>query len=499
MEKIVVVDFGSQYTQLIARRIREIGVFSEIVPWFDLKFDASVKGVVLSGGPASVREGEAPKIRLDSLPNVPVLGICYGHQLLATLLGGKVGRGKGEFGKTVLKDVKDSTLLREFVPGDVVWMSHWDEVKKLPKDVKVIASTDGCRVAAFERHPFYGVQFHPEVYHTPKGKAVFETFAFDICKIKEKWKMEDFVEKTIEELRRQVKGKVLCAASGGVDSTTLAFLLHKAVGRNLVAVFVNNGLLRKGEVEEVRGAFKEHKIPLHYIDASETFLQRLKGVTDPERKRKIIGNTFIEIFEDFARKTGVQYLAQGTLYPDVIESGGFPGAARIKSHHNVGGLPERLSLKLIEPFKLLFKDEVRKVAKIIGVPEHIIRRHPFPGPGLAVRILGEITPENLKVLREADRIVIEEIKRAGIYDEIWQAFAVLLPVKSVGVQGDTRSYGRTVVVRAVTSVDGMTAHWYHMPYEVLEKISERITREIEEVNRVVYDVTSKPPATIEWE
>ncbi len=510
MDKILILDFGAQYTQLIARRVRELNVLS-LVENFDYPYEKIIelapKGVILSGGPSSVYQTGAP------LPDkrifetgIPIFGICYGLQVIAHLLGGEVDRSAHqEFGKAMLV-VDDSKDIFHGI-GDVskVWMSHADKVTKLPGGFVPIAHTDNSPIAAVrsEERKTFGVQFHPEVVHTSKGKEILGNFVFKVCGCKADWEPGNFIEDTVRNVRAAVgNDKVICAMSGGVDSAVAAVLLHKAIGTQLHAVHIDNGVMRKDESRKVVEYFrKTFDINLHYVDATSTFLEKLRGVTDPEKKRKIIGNTFIEVFEKVAHEfSDVKFLAQGTLYPDVIESQSHKGpSAKIKTHHNVGGLPEVMKLKLIEPFRLLFKDEVRQVGRALGISEEVITRHPFPGPGLAVRILSDITPEKLEILRDADEIFIDEIKKHGIYTDIWQAFAVLLPVQSVGVMGDERTYEYTIALRAVTSEDGMTADWAQMPYDLLAKVSGRIINEVRGVNRVVYDISSKPPATIEWE
>ncbi|HUI31551.1 MAG TPA: glutamine-hydrolyzing GMP synthase [Candidatus Acidoferrales bacterium] len=510
MDKVLILDFGAQYTQLIARRVRELNVLS-LVENFDFPLnkirELNPKGIILSGGPSSVYQKKAPLPKRDVLESgIPILGICYGLQVVAHLLGGEVDRSAHqEFGKALLV-VDDSGDLLSGI-GDVskVWMSHADKVTKLPTGFSPIAHTDNSPVAAVRSasKKIYGVQFHPEVVHTAKGREILSNFLFKICGCTGDWKAGNFIEEKIHEIREKVgDGKVICALSGGVDSAVAAVLIQKAIGDKLHAVHIDNGLMRKDESKKVVKYFKNNfKMNLHYIDASKTFLRKLRGVVDPEKKRKIIGNTFIEVFEKAAREIKkVKFLAQGTLYPDVIESQSHKGpSAKIKTHHNVGGLPEVMKLKLIEPFRLLFKDEVRNVGRELGISDEIIERHPFPGPGLAVRILGDVSPEKLEILRQADDIFIDEIKKHGIYTDIWQAFAVLLPVQSVGVMGDERTYECTVALRAVTSEDGMTADWAQVPYDLLAKVSGRIINEVRGVNRVVYDISSKPPATIEWE
>ncbi|MGO9480770.1 MAG: glutamine-hydrolyzing GMP synthase [Candidatus Kryptoniota bacterium] len=510
MDKVLILDFGGQYTQLIARRVRELKVLS-LVENFDFPFekirDLAPRGIILSGGPSSVYQDNAPLPDKRILASgIPILGICYGLQIIAYQLDGEVDRSaRQEFGKAMLV-VDDMTDLLAGV-GDVskVWMSHADKITKLPTGFAPIAHTDNSPVAAFssKSKKIYGVQFHPEVVHTTKGKEILSNFLFKICGCTGDWKAGNFIEEKIREIKETVGNqKAICALSGGVDSAVAAVLMQRAIGDKLHAVHIDNGLMRKDESKKVVEYFKNNfKMNLHHVDASGTFLRKLRGVADPEKKRKIIGNTFIEVFEKTAHEIkDVIFLAQGTLYPDVIESQSHKGpSAKIKTHHNVGGLPEVMKLKLIEPFRLLFKDEVRQVGRELGISNEIIDRHPFPGPGLAVRILGDISPEKLEILRQADDIFIDEIKKHGIYTDIWQAFAVLLPVQSVGVMGDERTYEFTIALRAVTSEDGMTADWAQVPYEVLAKVSGRIINEVRGVNRVVYDISSKPPATIEWE
>lgn len=510
-EKILILDFGSQYNQLIARKVREQNVFCEIVPpAIDIKsIDRyETKGIILSGGPASVYAPGAPACdtRIFSL-GIPVLGICYGMQLMTRILGGEVTRSRSrEYGRAPLLVSNHRHLFKGVPQESVTWMSHGDKVKRMPKGFKRIAASKNTPVAAFANFEkkLYGVQFHPEVAHTKFGRKIIGNFLKDVCCVKSDWSMKSFVRETVSEIRRTVgKGKVVLGLSGGVDSSVAAILINKAVGHRLICIFVDNGLLRKQEARRVREIFQKHfKINLKCVDASKEFLQGLKGVTDPEKKRKIIGKTFIRVFEREAKKIGsVEYLAQGTLYPDLIESrSAFGGpSATIKTHHNVGGLPMRMRLKLVEPLKYLFKDEVRKVGRELGMHQDVLGRHPFPGPGLAVRIIGDVTKERCDILREVDDRFISSIKSEGFYDDIWQAFAVLLPIKSVGVMGDERTYENVVALRAVTSVDGMTADWARIPQEVLAKISNRIINEVKGVNRVAYDISSKPPATIEWE
>ncbi|MBC7323697.1 MAG: glutamine-hydrolyzing GMP synthase [Moorella sp. (in: Bacteria)] len=508
-EIVLVLDFGGQYNQLIARRIREAGVYSEMIP-FNTPLEEILarrpRGIVFSGGPASVYGPGAPRIdRALYESGIPILGICYGMQLMAHDLGGRVDAAEGrEYGKTELEITDPDDILFARLPGTMpCWMSHGDYISAPPPGFIVTARSAYTPVAAMSDpgRRLYGVQFHPEVKHTPLGQEMLHRFLFQVCGCRGDWSVSSFIEEQVAAIRERVgDGRVLCALSGGVDSSVAAALVHRAVGDHLTCVFVNHGLLRQGEAEQVQKTFGEAmQINLVYVDASERFLAKLAGVTDPEAKRKIIGHEFIRVFEEEARKLGkVDFLVQGTLYPDVIESG-TATAAVIKSHHNVGGLPEDMELELIEPLRLLFKDEVRRVGEQLGLPEEIVWRQPFPGPGLAVRILGEVTPEKLAILRQADAIVTDEIRRAGLYREIWQSFAVLPSMKSVGVMGDERTYAYPIVVRAVTSDDAMTADWARLPYDLLERISTRIVNEVRHVNRVVYDITSKPPATIEWE
>lgn len=509
---VLILDFGSQFTQLIARRVRENRVYCEIHP-FDRGVDISRKhppsAIILSGGPAGIYEATAPQLDPRVLDlGVPVLGICYGLQAIVHTLGGVVERSdRREYGRAILKTVQpDSVLLKGVKEGGQVWMSHGDKVIHLPENLRATGGTDETDFAAVESRDgrISGVQFHPEVVHTPDGNAILRNFLFTIADLKPEWSMASFIETTVAQVRERVgDAHVVAALSGGVDSSVMVTLLHKALGDRLHPIFVNNGLLRKGEAEEVRLTFEEALgIPLDYVDASQRFLSRLKGVTDPELKRKIIGEEFIRVFEEEARRfPDVRFLAQGTLYPDVIESVSFRGgpSVTIKSHHNVGGLPERMDLELLEPLRELFKDEVRILGSELGLPDSLVWRHPFPGPGLGVRILGEVTPERVKLLQEADAIAIEEIRKAGLYRSIWQAFVVLLPVRSVGVMGDGRTYEHVAALRSVEAQDGMTADWFRMPQEVLATISNRIINEVRGINRVVYDISSKPPSTIEWE
>ncbi|MBU2839156.1 glutamine-hydrolyzing GMP synthase [Acidithiobacillus thiooxidans] len=512
-ERILILDFGSQFTQLIARRVRETHVYCEIHPHHMSLTDIQnwePQGIILSGGPASVHDQDAPMVDPGIFAlGLPILGICYGLQLMAHVLGGAVAKAEHrEYGRAQLQIQEASGPLLPFKSADAteeVWMSHGDRIEKMPDGFRILASSANSPLAAIGdpvRH-FYGVQFHLEVVHTPRGAEMLTAFVRGVCGCHGQWTMHSYVDSAVATIRAQVgKGKVIAALSGGVDSAVAAVLIHRAIGDQLTCIFVDNGLLRFGESEKVQTVFRNYfQIPLQVVDARQRFLDVLDQVTDPEKKRKAIGNLFIEIFEEEAKKVeGADFLAQGTLYPDVIESVSFKGpSATIKSHHNVGGLPERMHLKLVEPLRELFKDEVRELGRELGMPEEVIRRQPFPGPGLAIRCLGAIDASRLEILRRADRIVMEEVREAGLYDQLWQAFAVLLPVRSVGVMGDARTYDETIALRAVESSDGMTADWAHLPYAVLGRISTRIINEVSGINRVVYDISSKPPATIEWE
>lgn len=509
---IVVLDFGAQYSQLIARRVRELGVYSLILPFNatadEIRAQGRVKGIIFSGGPASVPQPDSPRPSQEIFEmGLPVLGICYGLQVMSHMLGGEVECPEHkEYGIANIDIMARSPLFKDVSAHSQVWMSHGDRVSRLPAGFTVTASTPSCPYTAVENREksFYGVQFHPEVVHSLEGQKMISNFVLDICKAEADWNMGSFVNEAVEAIRAEVGDRnVLCGLSGGVDSSVAALLIHKAIGDQLVCVFVNNGMLRKGEAENVLSLFGKHfNIRLQYADAEKEFLDALKGKTDPEDKRKTIGKLFIDTFYNEARKCGdISYLAQGTLYPDIVESKSpFGGpTSTIKSHHNVGGLPEDLKWKLLEPLKDLFKDEVRALGKELGLPEELVNRHPFPGPGLGVRCIGEVTKERLDTLREIDAIFIEEIRKAGLYGEIWQALADLLPVKSVGVQGDERTYREVCTLRAVTSADAMTADWYRLPYDVMQRCASRICNEVSAVNRVLYDITSKPPATIEWE
>jgi len=511
-DTILVLDFGGQYCHLIARRIREFHVYSEILPGdvglediMKLRDRMVVKGMILSGGPASVYDPGAPRPKPDILEaGVPILGICYGHQLLAQMLGGYVARGtKAEYGIAVARILKPVGVLEGLGPRERVWMSHMDLVAELPEGFEVLAETDTCPIAAF-RDPsgrFYGLQWHPEVVHTENGVKMLENFVFNVCGCTPNWSMEDFIPKAIQEIRSVVgSGKAVIALSGGIDSSTAAVLSSKALGDRLHAIFIDTGLMREGEVEYVREVFSKMLPNLHVVDASREFFEALKGVRDPETKRRIIGETFIRVFERIAKKVGAEYLIQGTIYPDRIESGFRKFSDKIKTHHNVAGLPSKMEFKaIVEPLRDLYKDEVREVARRLGLPEQIVHRQPFPGPGLAVRVIGEVTPEKVRILRRVDAIVREEIEKSGLWKGLWQYFAVLLDVKTTGIKGDKRAYGYVVAIRAVESREAMTASFAKLPWDLLERLATRITNEVPEVVRVVYDITHKPPATIEWE
>ncbi|TRZ48485.1 glutamine-hydrolyzing GMP synthase [bacterium] len=510
-QTIVILDFGSQYTQLIARRVRNSKVFSKIIPYNTPTKEIAAmapKGLILSGGPASVTDKKSPYPDKGIFKlGVPVLGICYGMQVIAEMLGGKVKHTKGrQYGKIELFINENRDLFAQLPGNFTCWASHGDYVSKVPAGFRASAHTMNAPVMAISnrQRKIYGVQFHPEVTHTEKGNQILSNFLFKICGCTSRWTMQSFVKESIAIIKKTVgRDRVVLGLSGGVDSAVAAILIHKAIGRNLRCIFVDNGLLRKDEPQQIKGIFRNNfHLNLDYVDRSKRFLVRLKDIVDPEAKRKIIGEEFIRVFEEEAQKVKhAKYLGQGTLYPDVIESLSPIGSpsSRIKSHHNVGGLPAHMKLKLIEPLRELFKDEVRLIAKELNLPENVIYRQPFPGPGLAVRIIGEVTEDRLRLLREVDQRVVEEIKSAGLYEQVWQSFAVLLPIKSVGVMGDERTYENVVALRCVTSLDGMTADWVKLPYEVLEKMSNRIINEVKGVNRVVYDISSKPPATIEWE
>lgn len=509
-EKVIIVDFGSQYTQLIARKVRELNAYSEIIPCHQTPvIDAQVKGVILSGSPCSVNEEGAPNPEVLKLADhVPVLGICYGAQLMAKQSGGEVARSnKREYGRAHLV-IEDATsiLLEGIDQGSQVWMSHSDSIKALPVSGKVLAKTESIPVAAYAlegyKHPIFGLQFHPEVYHSSQGKEIIKNFLVGACRVNQDWTPAHYIDETVGRLKEEIGDqKVVMALSGGVDSTVAATLIHKAIGDRLYCIFVDNGLLRKDEFENVLEGYKTLGLNVKGVDAKQLFYQALDGVTDPEQKRKTIGRLFIEVFQKEANELDdVAFLGQGTIYPDVIESVSVNGpSVTIKSHHNVGGLPDTLKLKLVEPLRFLFKDEVRRIGKELGIGDTFLGRHPFPGPGLGIRILGAVTPEKVAMLQEADAIYIQHLRKAGLYDEIWQAGAILLPVQSVGVMGDERTYEYTVALRAVTSTDGMTADFAHIPHQILAQISNDIINNVKGINRVVYDISSKPPATIEWE
>ena len=507
-EMVLILDFGSQYTQLIARRIRELNVYCEIHPYNEIdKLSSNVKGIILSGSPFSVYDEQAPVPNLDIFRGkVPVLGICYGAQFLAYHAGGQVQPSPTrEYGRANLISInKVSELLKEINQNTQVWMSHGDSITHIPENFEVICSTSDVKFAGYKiaGETTYGIQFHPEVHHSEQGKQILKNFVVDICRCSQTWTPDSFIETSVKTLREQLQNdKVILAISGGVDSSVAAYLLHRAIGNNMTGIFVNNGLLRKNEFETVLENYKKTGLNVIGVDASQQFYQKLKGVSEPEQKRKIIGGTFIDVFDQEAHKIqDVKWLAQGTIYPDVIESISVKGpSATIKSHHNVGGLPDYMKLKIVEPLRLLFKDEVRIIGKALGISSDLLQRHPFPGPGLGIRILGEITEDKVHILQEVDAIFIEKLKESGWYAKTWQAGAMLLPVKTVGVMGDERTYENCVALRAVTSTDGMTADWVHLPYELLAQISNEIINKVRGVNRVVYDISSKPPATIEWE
>lgn len=507
-EKIIILDFGSQYTQLIARRIREMQVYCEIHPFNRMpEMDSSVRGVILSGSPSSVRDDQAPRIDLDGIKGrLPLLGICYGAQYLAHFFGGRVeASASREYGRSQMRVVEpDDALMQSLSPRSQVWMSHGDTITSIPDAYRIVASTDDVAIAAYriDGEQTWGIQFHPEVYHSTEGKTLLENFVAGICGCSQSWTPDSFVETTVEELRQKLgDDKVVLGLSGGVDSTVAAVLLHRAIGDRLYCIFVDSGLLRRNEFDDVLESYKGMGLNVKGVKAHDKFFGDLAGVTDPETKRKIIGRDFVEVFNEEAQRIrDVKWLAQGTIYPDVVESAKVNGmAVVIKSHHNVGGLPEKMNLKIVEPLRLLFKDEVRRVGLSLGISPMLIGRHPFPGPGLAIRILGEVTPEKVDILQRVDQIYIDTLREEGLYDKIWQAGAILLPVRSVGVMGDERTYESCVALRAVTSTDGMTADWVHLPYEVLARLSNEIINKVRGVNRVVYDISSKPPATIEWE
>lgn len=509
-EKILILDFGSQYTQLIARAVREASVYCEIIPFYkEFSYEPGLKGIILSGSPFSVNEQNAPDVKVEEfIKKVPVLGICYGAQLTAKRFGGVVAKSnKREYGRAILQQKKEDVLLLDVAPNSQVWMSHSDTIKELPKGFELLADTESIPVAAFKKQDnghsqLYGVQFHPEVYHSKEGKKILKNFLVNICGCSQNWTPAHFITDTVAALKKQIGDrKVIMALSGGVDSTVAATLIHKAIGENLHGIFVDNAVLRKDEFETVLKTYAQLGLNVKGIDAKDRFYKALEGKSDPEEKRKAIGSLFIDVFQDESKKIeGVGLLGQGTIYPDVIESVSVHGpSVTIKSHHNVGGLPEHLHLELVEPLRSLFKDEVRKVGRELGIAPELIDRHPFPGPGLAIRILGEITPEKVQLLQEADYLYVKALKDHQLYATVWQAGAILLPIKSVGVMGDERTYEYTVALRAVTSVDGMTADWAHLPYEFLAFVSNEIINNVRGINRVVYDISSKPPATIEWE
>jgi GMP synthase (glutamine-hydrolysing) len=507
-EKILILDFGSQYTQLIARRIREISVYCEIYPYNNFPVpDSSIKGVILSGSPYSVRDDNAPKPDLSGIKGkIPVLGVCYGAQLLVQNYGGEVlPSPTREYGRANLIHISENDpLFKGIKPGTQVWMSHGDTIESIPDDYQITGSTASVKAGAYKimDEKTWGIQFHPEVYHTTDGLQMITNFVVSICGCSQNWTPDSFIESTVRNLQKELgEDKVILGLSGGVDSSVAALLLHRAIGKNLTCIFIDNGLLRKNEYETVMESCKDLGLNIVGVRAGERFLDQLEGVSDPEKKRKTVGRVFIEVFDEEAHKVkDVKWLAQGTIYPDVIESVSVNGpSATIKSHHNVGGLPEEMNLKIIEPLRLLFKDEVRKVGRALGLPNMILKRHPFPGPGLSIRLLGTMTREKLEILKDADQIFIEGLKKHGLYDSVWQAAVILLPVQSVGVMGDERTYENAAVLRAVVSTDGMTADWSHLPYDFLGSISNEIINKVKGINRVVYDISSKPPSTIEWE
>jgi len=509
-EKIIILDFGSQYTQLIARVVREANVYCEIIPFYrEIIYDRSLKGIILSGSPFSVNEEKAPVVDITAIASkVPVLGICYGAQLTAKLLGGLVAKSdKREYGRASLTVTKDDELLKGVPPVSQVWMSHSDSIQQLPPGFELLGTTESIPIAAFKSTDaaigkIYGLQFHPEVYHSVEGKTIIRNFLINSCGCTQDWTAAHFITDSIASLKEMLgESKVVMGLSGGVDSTVAATLIHRAIGNNLYGIFVDNGVLRKNEFEQVLNTYKQLGLNVTGVNASEHFYTKLAGKTLPEEKRKAIGKSFIDVFDEEAHKIqGIEFLGQGTIYPDVIESAAVHGpSVTIKSHHNVGGLPDSMKLKLVEPLRSLFKDEVRKIGLELGIPRELLFRHPFPGPGLAIRILGEVTEEKVRLLQDADHIYTESLKKFDLYDKVWQAGSILLPVKSVGVMGDERTYEFTIALRAVTSVDGMTADWAHLPYDFLAHVSNEIINNVKGINRVVYDISSKPPATIEWE